>query len=177
MTTFYTSEVNVKKLGFDELADEAMKLLRMEIGELYATLGGQLLAQNVPTRVAGIVSYLSALRSASEAKTFYQVLPSEPAPGEWGRGLGIIYEELKQDGIRLFAEVNEDLRKALCNEDILRLPEPVSRSTMQIVVMVVGAALRIPRELDPISATVSAIIVKLGLRNFCRGTGLTSENA
>ena len=159
----------MKELGIELLADEAMKLLRIEIEELYATLGGQLLVHNVPTRVAGIVSYLSAVRSASWAKTFYEALPSAPALGEWGKGLGTIYEELKHDGMQYFGEVSEEVRKALCNEDILRLPEPISRSTMQIILTVVEAVLRIPRETDAIAATIAAIIVKLGLRNFCRG--------
>ena len=60
----------MKELNIEDLTNEAMKLLRMEIDELYATLGGQLLARNLPSRVAGIVSYLSAVRSASEAKSF-----------------------------------------------------------------------------------------------------------
>ena len=159
----------MRELGIELLTDEAMKLLRLEIGELYATLGGQLLVQNDPTRVAGIVSYLSAVRSASWAKTFYEKLPSGPALGEWGRGLGTIYEELKQNGMDYFGDVSGDARKALCNEDILRLPEPINRSTMEIIVTVVEAALRIPRETDALAATIASIIVKLGLRNFCRG--------
>jgi hypothetical protein len=147
-----------------------MKLLRMETDELYATLGGQLLARNLPTRVAGIVSYLSAVRSASEAKEFYEALPSGPSLTEWGSGLGVIYEELKRAGVRLLSEVKGDLRKAICNEDILRLSDQVNRSTMQILVMVVGATLRMPREFEPISVTVAAILLKVGLRNFCRQT-------
>jgi hypothetical protein len=33
--------------------------------------------------------------------------------------------------------------------------------------MVVGAILKLPRQLEPISATVTAILLKQGLRNFC----------
>jgi len=158
----------VKELGIELLADESMRLLGIDGEELYATLGAQLLVQNVPTRVAGIVSYLSAVRSASWAKKFCKDLPSAPGVGEWGNGLGTIYEELKRDGMQYFGEVSEELRKALCNEDILRLPEPINRSTMQIILTVVEAVLRIPRETDALAATIAAIIVKLGLRNFCR---------
>jgi len=64
--------------------------------------------------------------------------------------------------------VKEDLRKALCNEDILRLSDHITRSTMQVVVMIVGATLRMPREFEPISVTVATILLKQGLRNICR---------
>jgi len=163
--------IEAKQHDFEILADEAIKLLRLELGELHATLGGQLLAQYHPTRVAGIVSYLSALRSASEAKNLYQVLPSGPSLNEWGKGLGIIYEELKQDGVKHFSEISADIRKAICNEDILRMSDQVTRSAVQVVVMIVSANLRMPRELDPISATLAAILFKIGLRNFCNQNG------
>lgn len=174
-TTWRGSEVKVKEHSIDLLTDEAIKLLRMQIDELYATLGAQLLAQNIPTRVAGIVSYLSAVRSASEAKSFYESLPSGPALTEWGAGLGVIYEQLKRDGMDFLNEVSADIRKALCNEEILRLSDQESHSVMQVVVMVVGATLRMPREFDPIAATVAGILFKLGLRNFCRQGETNSE--
>ena len=63
--------------------------------------------------------------------------------------------------------MGEDLRKALSNEDILSLSEHVNRSTLQIIVVIVGGTLRMPVELEPISVTVSAILLKVGLRNFC----------
>lgn len=157
----------MKELTIEQLADEAMKLLRMETDELYATLGGQLLARNLPARTAGIVSYLSAVRSAAEAKGFYEALPTAPALHDWGVGLGVIYEELKRDGMRFLDETKEDLQKGLCNEDILRLSERVNRSSLQVVIMVVGAILRLPHEFEPISVTVATLIFKIGVRNFC----------
>jgi len=163
--------IEAKQHDFEILADEALKLLRMELGELYATLGGQLLAQHYPTRVAGIVSYLSALRSAAEARSLYEALPSGPSLSEWGKGLGIIYEELKHDGTKHFSEISADIRKAICNEDILRISDQATRSAVQVVAMIVGASLRMPRELDPIAATLAAILFKIGLRNFCNQSG------
>lgn len=157
----------MKELSIEELTEEALQLLRMEIDELYATLGGQLLARNLPTRAAGIVSYLSAVRSASEARSLYQALPSVPALTDWGGGLGVIYDELKREGTRFLTEVKDELKKGLCNEEILRLTDQVNRSSVQIVIMVVGAVFRMPREFEPISVTVAAILLKLGLRNFC----------
>jgi len=160
-----------KQHDFEILADEAIKLLRMDLGELYATLGGQLLAQHQPTRVAGIVSYLSALRSAAEARSLYEALASGPSLNEWGKGLGIIYEELKQDGMKHFSQISADIRKAIGNEDILRMSDQVTRSAVQVVAMIIGANLRMPKELDPISATLAAILFKVGLRNFCNQSG------
>ncbi|HLE63755.1 MAG TPA: hypothetical protein VI750_11465 [Pyrinomonadaceae bacterium] len=158
--------IEAKQHDFEVLADEAIKLLRLELGDLYATLGGQLLAQDHPTRVAGIMSYLSALRSASDAKNLYQALPSGPSLNEWGKGLGIIYEELKRDGMKHFSEISDTVRKAICNEDILRMSDQVTPSAVQVVVMIVSANLRMPKELDPISATLAAILFKIGLRSF-----------
>jgi hypothetical protein len=151
----------MKELNIEELAEEAMRLLRLDIDELYATLGGQLLSCTSPIRAAGIANYLSAVCSASETKTIH------PALTEWGGGLGVIYEELKKDAMRFLSDVKEDLRKALCTEDILALSDHVNRSTIQIVIIIVGAVFRMPKEFEPISVTVTVILFKLGLRNFC----------
>lgn len=160
-------EVAVKELDTEMLVSETDKLLRMGVDELYATLGAQLLVFTPPTRAAGIMSYLSAVRNASEATLFLEGLPSGPSLTEWGAGLGFIYEALKAQGQRYVTEKKEDLRKALCNQDILAWSGEVNRSTIQILITIVGATLRMPRELDSISATTLAIILKLGLRNFC----------
>lgn len=163
----YNTGGHVKEFSVEVLAEEATKLLRLEVDDLYAALGGQILGQSLPTKVAGIVSYISALRTASEARSLYEALPSEPSLTQWGSGLEVIYEELRRTGRDLFAAVSDNLKKALCSEDILRLGDQVDRSAVQVVVMVVTATLRTPRELDPICATISAILFKVGLRNFC----------
>jgi hypothetical protein len=163
----------MKELSIDVLTDEAMKLLRMDVEDLYATLGGQLLAKELPSRVAGIVSYLSAVRSASEAKSFYEALLPDPNLTDWGGGLGVIYEQMKRDGMGFLQEVRGELRKVLCNEDILRLSDQVNRSTMQIIVIVVRATLGLPRDFDAIAVTVAAILLKMGLRDFCSKTEAT----
>jgi hypothetical protein len=160
-------EVEVKELDTETLVSETDKLLRMGIDELYATLGAQLLVFTPPTRTAGMMSYLSAVRSASEANFFLEGLSAGPPLTEWATGLGLIHEELKTQGKRYLSEKKEDLRKALCNQDILAWSEDVNRSTIQILITIVGATLRMPRELDSLSATTLAIILKLGLRSFC----------
>jgi hypothetical protein len=41
------------------LTEETVKLLRMNVADLYATLGGQLPGAEAPSKVAGIMSYLA----------------------------------------------------------------------------------------------------------------------
>ena len=163
----YIKGENGIKLDLEVSTDEAMKLLRLELDELYVTLGSQLLARNLPSRTAEIVSDLCAFRSLSEQKSRYSGQYSQSLLPAWRKRLGQIYDELRQDGKSYIMEVGEDLRKALCNDDILSLSEQVNRSTLQIVVVIVGGTLRLPVELEPISVTVSAILLKLGLRSFC----------
>lgn len=150
------------------LADEVVKLLRMNLDNLYTTLGGQLLGTAPPSTVAGIVSYLAAARSATEAKALHDTLPPFVSLRDWGEGLGVICEELKQDGMRYVSEMTQELRNALNNEDLLHLAEEISPSHIQVVLMVVAAVLRLPRALDTISVTITAILLKQGLRNFLK---------
>jgi hypothetical protein len=160
--------METKELNIEVLTDEAMKLLRVGIDELYATLGGQLLSRNLPSRTAGIVSYLSAVRSASEATLLFHELPSGLSFPEWANGFNKIYEELRKDGIRFLGETKSELQKAICNEEMLRLSGEITRSSMQIIILVVGATLRMPREFDPVAVTIANLLVKIGLQNFCR---------
>ena len=151
----------------DTFVDEGMKLLALEIDDLYAALGAQLLGQKLPGKVAGIVSYLSALRNACEATDLYRALPSPLSQVGIGNGLRVINDGLRDDGRRYFSGVSADLRNALCKDDIFDLAKTPAPSSVGVVITLVGAALRIPREFDAISVTISAIILKLGLPNFC----------
>jgi hypothetical protein len=151
----------------ETLVDEGIKLLALEIDDLYAALGAQLLGQNLPGRVAGIVSYLSALRNACEATDLYRALPSPLSQVGIGNGLRVINDGLRDDGRRYFTGVSTDLRNALCKDDIFDLAKTPAHSSVGVVITLVGAALRIPREFDAISVTISAIILKLGLPIFC----------
>jgi len=154
------------------LTDQASKLLGMELDELYVTLGSQLLARDLPSRTAEVVSDLFAFRNMSQQKSRYTVPLSDSPPYGWRKRLGEIYDELRQDGKGYLADTRENLRKALGNDDILSLSDNVNRSTLQIIVVIVSGTLRMPVELEPISVTVSAILVKIGLRNFCLSNAL-----
>jgi hypothetical protein len=148
--------VEVYDVDMEKLSEEAIRLLWMETDDLYAALGGQLLGHSLPTRAAGIVTYLSRVRRVSG-----------PGLTELGEGLNIIYEELRRDGIRFLTEASGDLGDVLCSEEILRLTDQVTTSSMRIIILLVGSALKLRQQFDPIAATVAAIILKLGLRDFC----------
>ena len=158
----------MKEPTIEELTSEAMQLLPMGLEELYMILGAQLLVSAKPTRVGGIMTYLSAARRAKEAKELYATLPLTPTASDWSAGLDTIYNELVHDGIQFIDEVKQDLRRGVCNEDIFALSDKVDSSSMQIVVMVIGAVLKMPPQFENISAVLAAILFKLGLREFCR---------
>jgi hypothetical protein len=160
----------VKELDTETLVSDMEKILLMGLDELYATLGAQLLIFARPTRAAGIVSYLSAVRNASGASVFLDNPAAGLSSTEWAAGLSLIHEELRAEGKRYISEKREDLCKGLCNPDILAWADERNRSTMQILITIVAATLRMPRELDSISATTLAVILKTGLRNFCSST-------
>jgi len=158
----------MKEPSIEELTAEAMQLLPMGLEELYMILGSQLLVSARPTRVAGIMTYLSAARKAKEAKELYATVPVTPTPADWSAGLESIYNQLIRDGIEFIEEVKPELRRGVCNEDIFALSEKVDNSSMQIVVMVIGAVLKMPPQFENISAVLAAILYKVGLREFCR---------
>jgi hypothetical protein len=158
----------MKELTIEELTTEAMQLLPLGVDDLYMVLGCQLLASEKPKRVAGIISYLSAARKAAQARNLYSTLPAKPDTSDWEEGLDLICNELKQDGVRFLDEIRPELQKGVCNEDIISLADEINGSSMQILVMIVGAILKMPAQFESISATLAAILCKSGLRDFCR---------
>jgi hypothetical protein len=91
---------------------------------------------------------------------------------DWGDGLAVIFEELKQEGIRYLSETSEELREALNNDDILQLSDETTPSHIQVILMVVVAVLRLSGVLDAIAVTVTATLLKQGLRDCCRNKGV-----
>jgi hypothetical protein len=106
------------------------------------------------------------MRQADKAVNFIEVLrPGLTKGGEW---LDLVHEELKRDGIRYLTEVSGDLRRALCKEDVVRLAQQVNRETLHTAILVTAAVLGISRGFEAIAATVTVILLKLGLADFCR---------
>jgi hypothetical protein len=151
-----------------ELVADASKLLGLCVDELYVTLGSQLLVYENPSKVAGIVCYLGAIRTTSESRVLFPALGSIPETGDSGKGLSAIWRALRHDGQQYIARWAHELCKAFDNEDILRLADELSTQRLQILVMVIASILKLPREMDTIAATVAVLLAKLGLRDFCR---------
>jgi hypothetical protein len=158
-----------KQILLPELANEVMKLLQMRMDELLGTLGGQLLGCGRPTRTAGMFSFLSAAESASKARNLFGHPLAVTSSSEWSEGVQVICDELRREGTSFLEQISYDLRAALNdNEEILQMSEHINRSSIHVILMVIGAILKLPRELESVSATVTAILLKQGLRNFCR---------
>ena len=158
----------MKELTIEELTEEAMRLLPISLDELYVVLGCQLLASVRPARVAGIMRYFSDLRGRGNAQDAKEKAPLPLDTIIESRRFETIYEELKQESTRFLDDVREDLRRGLCTDDILTLADEIDSSSMQIIVLIVNAILKLPPQIESISATVAAILCKPGLRSFCR---------
>lgn len=156
------------KADVQALAEDTTKLLTVSLDALYITLGGQLLGTARPSKVAGMMSYLAAVRFASDAKALHDALPAALSPKNLSDCLGTICDELMREGMRYLGEAAKELREALNNEELFHLSDEPSRSHIQIILMVVAAVLRLPRDVDAIAVTVTAILLKRGLRDFCR---------
>jgi hypothetical protein len=166
LTATAMSEVRVNQDKTDLLVDGAMKLFSIETDDLYAALGAQLLGLAEPTRAAGIIAFFSAVRQADRAVNFIEVLrPGLTKGTEW---LELIHEELKRDGIHYLTEVSGELRRGLCKHDLLRLSQEINRENLHTLILVVAAVLGIGRGFEPIAATITVLLLKLGLSDFCR---------
>ena len=160
-----------KTIHLRDLTEEVIKLLQMRMDELYGTLGGQLLGTVRPTQAAGMVSFLFTAESASKAKVLLNALPSVAVSPEWNEGVQVICHEFTREGRNYIEEIRQELCLALNdnNEQIFQLSEQRDRSSIHAIIMVIAAILKLPRELEPLSATVTAILLKHGLRDFCTG--------
>ena len=171
------AENRSKMIHLRDLTEEVIKLLQMRMEELYGTLGGQLMGTMRPTQAAGMVSFLFTAESASKAKVLLNSLPSVTVSPEWNEGIQVICHEFTREGRNYIEEIRQELCIALNdnNEQIFQLSEQRDRSSIHAIIMVIAAILKLPRELEPLSATVTAILLKHGLRDFCSGSKNTTS--
>jgi hypothetical protein len=155
-----------EELTIEELTAEAMQLMTIGLEELYVVLGCQLMGAARPARVACLVGHQGALKNAIESRNGYGSLLSSADLAEWGRGFNSMYEELKRDGVRFLTAVKEQLRAGLCIKEILELGNEITNASMQIIVLIIAAILKLPRQIEAVSATVAAIVCKSGVREF-----------
>ncbi len=162
----------IKAIHLRDLTDKVIKLLQIGMHELYGTSGGQLMGTMRPTQATGIVSFFFTAESASKAKALLSSLPSVTVSPEWNEGVQIICDEFTREGRNYIKEIRQELWAALNdhNEQIFQLSEQRDRSSIHAIVMVIAAILRLPRDLETFAATVTAILLKQGLRDFCSGS-------
>jgi hypothetical protein len=158
---------SIKESDIVGLAHEAGKLLNLDIDELYAVLGLQLLASASPTRGAGVLAQILALKTASATRAMNPAPGSEFAEDAWVADLYAICSGLEGDGREFVEAAREEFRKGLCNETVLRLTEDVDEAKMQILIMIISAILKLPPAFESISATLAAMLCKSQLREIC----------
>ena len=146
-------------LSVEELTGEALRLMQIGLDNLYVVLGCQRMGSMRPSRIAAWVHYQAALKEILETQT--------QSAGSELQGFLSVADELRREGIRFLESVSKELREVFDNDDLLRCTDEITPSTMQIIVVMTGAALRMPPQLEAISATVAAILCTLGLKKFC----------
>lgn len=158
---------SMKEPDIEDLTHEAIKLLSLEIDELYAVLGCQLLGSAPPTRGAGIVTNFMNLRRARDTKVVNKTIGYEIDADKWLHDVEDLCSGLKGDGVRFVDGMKEEFRKGLCNQNVLSLTNNVDESKMQILIMIISAILKMPPQFESISATVAAMLCKSKLREIC----------
>lgn len=160
-------KLSIKELSIDELTTQAMQLLSIDLPELYAVLGFQLIGYSRPARVAGIISYHTTLQRIVDGQSLYNSLGVGYPMAELSKGIDVMYEELKQDGARFLETVREELQTVLRTPEILELADRATASRIQVMVLMIAGALRMPAQMESLAATIAAIIYKSGLKEFC----------
>jgi hypothetical protein len=161
-------KLSIKQLSIDELTTQAMQLLSISLPELYAVLGFQLIGYSRPARVAGIVTYHVTIQRMLDKQTLHNSLGVGYPIAELSKGIDVMYEELKQDGARFLEAVREELHMVLCTPEVLELADRATASRIQIMVLMIAGALRMPAPMESLAATIAAIVYKSGLKDFCQ---------
>jgi hypothetical protein len=157
--------LRTKELTIEELTGEAMELLSLGLEELYIILGCQLMTAAQPSRVAELVSHRSVLRDFVESRRTVEPIEQGLALLACGRSFSSMVEELKEEGIRFVTAVEAEMSKELCGKDISELAKEISSASLQVIVLIVTAVLKLPRQIEAVAATVAAIFCKSGLRS------------
>ncbi len=159
---------SIKDLSIDELTTQAMELLSVSLTELYAVLGFQLIGYSQPARLAAVISYHMALQRLVDGQSPFDS-PGVAYPlADFSNGLKLVYDELRQDGSRFVEAVREELCNALCTPESLELADRATASSIQVMVLIIAGALRVPPQMESLAATMAAIICKSGLKDFCQ---------
>jgi hypothetical protein len=122
-----------------------------------------------PVQVAELVTHRSALRDVVSSRSCHQSPAAQAALINWGRSFNSTVEELKQNGMRFVAAIQEELAQGVCGRPIIDLLDEINSAIMEVIVSIVAAVLRLPAQIEAVSATVAAIFCKSGgTRVFAR---------
>jgi len=149
-----------QELSIEQLTAEAMQLLTMNLEELYVVLGCQLMGAARPARVAGLLSHQSAITTVIESQGKLEPSASGVALLDCAERFNSMIEELKEDGMRFVAAVAAELSESVSGNELLELATQITSSSMQVIVFIVTAVLKLPRQIEAVSATVAAIFCK-----------------
>jgi hypothetical protein len=159
----------------ESLVREGNQLLAYNRDQIVDMLGLQLLAGREPRVALSIAQSLSISAFLGEPRRRAELLPSEGLLPESLSALGDILREGKEAANAFIRDSSPLLRKALCTgsgECQPNVAEVVDRGSevLQVLIPLVANALSIPPTLPSIAVTFSVLLVKTGLRQFCRGS-------
>jgi hypothetical protein len=160
--------LSIKDLTIEELTAQALQLLNISLADLYTVLGFQLAGYSRPARLATLIQYHSSLEKFLESPATYAGAGGASPVQDVSRGLKSVYEELCQEGMAFVENVREELSKVLSSSESLELAHRATVASMQILVLMIAGALRMPPQTESLAATIAAIVCKSGLKEFCQ---------
>src|SRR5512145_846356 len=98
----------IKEPDIEDLTHEAIKLLSLDIDELYTVLGCQLLGSAPPTRGASIVTNVAQLRKARPTEKVNKTTGSAIDTDKWGDDVEDLWSGLKGDGLRFVDSMKDE---------------------------------------------------------------------
>jgi len=159
----------------ERLVRQGNELLACDRNEIVNMLGLQLLAGQEPRVAMSLAQSLSISAFLGEPKRRAEFLPSEALLPESLSALGEILREGREVADKFIRDSSPVLRRALCTESGECRPEisdAIDRGAeiLQPLIAVVANALSLPPILSSIAVTFSVLLIKTGLRQFCRGS-------
>ena len=167
---------SITNLSLDELTTQAMQLLSVNLTDLYTILGFQLIGYSRPARLATLISYHTSLQKIIEAQNPHDSLSIVSPVGDLSHGLDAVYDDFKKEGFAFVQTAREELCKVLCTPETLELAHRATASSVQILVLMITGALRMPPQTESLAATIGAIVYKSGLKDFCQERPAKNES-
>jgi hypothetical protein len=151
--------LTLPELNIDELTAEAMRLLDVGLDDLYAVLGCQLMGVARPARAADLLRHERSLPGIAAGEQ----AAAAAVAGEWRRSLAALFDELRQDGMRFVAAAAEEISRGLSGRELMELTHEINNASMQVILLIVVAVLKLPRQIEAVCATVAAIFCKTAM--------------